>query len=103
MRRFIKTWCMSFGVVAGMYLTIFGHPYDGLYVLLLGVVLTVLEIQDLERLRESERKKEVLVDIMREQFGVDKSLEMIDEHFVRKGYVSQETVDKDNAERKAKS
>ncbi len=100
MRLFIKGWCMTFGVVAGMYLTLDGHIYEGLYIILLGLVLTVLEFQDRDTLAKALREKKIAMDILVEQFGRARSLQIVDEHFLSHGYVDQETIDKINAEQK---
>jgi hypothetical protein len=92
-RRFIKGWCISFGVVAGVFLTVDGHPYDGLYVLLMGIVLVVLEAQDLEQTKKTRMGTKWLVGVLREQFGAERAANLLDEYCVRNGIVTQKEVD----------
>lgn len=98
MRQFIKAWCLTFGIVAGAVLTLDGHPYEGLYIILLGLVFAVLEFQDRGTLETALRQKKILIHIFMEQFGRERSLKLIDEHFLSHGYVSQEMIDKANVE-----
>lgn len=100
MRQFIKAWCMSFGIVAGVYLTIDGYRWSGLYIIMMGLVLFVLEFQDNKKQEMNRRKFQVSRDILIEQFGRERCKELLDEFFIRHKLLTPEEIEKLNSETK---